>query len=83
MYLEILTPGKKVFTGDIKLIKVPGSDGSFEVMEKHAPIISTLQPGKLKFITTNGQKQVYDIQGGVVQVLKNHVIVLVESLVEA
>jgi F-type H+-transporting ATPase subunit epsilon len=83
MYLEILTPAKKVFSGDIKLIKVPGSDGAFEVMENHAPIISTLQAGKLKIITTDDQKQLYDIQGGVVQVLKNQVIVLAESLVEA
>lgn len=83
MYLEILTPGKKVFTGDIKLIKVPGSDGSFEVMDNHAPIISTLQAGQVKIITTNDQKQFYNIQGGVIQVLKDQVIVLAESLVEA
>jgi F-type H+-transporting ATPase subunit epsilon len=82
MYLEILTPSKKVFTGDIKLIKVPGSDGWFEVMENHAAIISTLKEGSIKIITADDQTQNFGIQSGVIQVLKNEVIVLVESLVE-
>lgn len=72
-----------VFSGDIKLIKVPGSNGSFEVMNNHAPIISTLQEGDLKIVTEDNQSQVIKIKGGVVQVLKNQVIVLAESLVQA
>jgi ATP synthase, F1 epsilon subunit (delta in mitochondria) len=83
MHLEVLTPGKMVFSGDIKLIKVPGSNGSFEVMNNHAPIISTLQEGDLKIVTEDNQSQVIKIKGGVVQVLKNQVIVLAESLVQA
>jgi F-type H+-transporting ATPase subunit epsilon len=83
MYLEILTPGKKVFTGDIRLIKVPGSNGSFEVMNNHAPIISTLDEGNIKIITMENQTQTFGIKGGVIQVLKNQIIVLAESLVEA
>lgn len=82
MYLEILTPGKKVFAGDILLIKVPGSDGAFEILENHAPIISTLQPGQVKVITPGEQKLYYEIEGGVVEVLKNHVILLAETLKE-
>lgn len=72
-----------VFSGDIKLIKVPGSNGSFEVMNNHAPIISTLQEGDLKIVTEDNQSQIIKIKGGVVQVLKNQVIVLAESLVQA
>jgi F-type H+-transporting ATPase subunit epsilon len=83
MYLEILTPGKKVFAGNIRLIKVPGSDGFFEVMENHAPIISTLSEGDIKIITEDDKTQLIGIKGGVIQVLKNQVIVLAESLVEA
>ncbi len=83
MHLEVLTPGKMVFSGEINLIKVPGSNGSFEVMNNHAPIISTLQEGDIKIITDDNQSQIISIKGGVIQVLKNQIIVLVESLVEA
>jgi F-type H+-transporting ATPase subunit epsilon len=82
MHLEVLTPGKMVFSGEINLIKVPGSNGSFEVMNNHAPIISTLQEGDIKIITDDNQSQIIGIKGGVIQVLKNQIIVLVESLVE-
>ena len=80
MHLEILTPGKKVFAGEVKLVKVPGKGGSFEVMENHAAIISTLDEGIVKVITNNDQTQQFSINGGVIQVLKNQVIVLAESL---
>lgn len=83
MYLEILTPGKKVFAGEITLIKVPGSNGSFEVMNNHAPIISSLQEGNIKIITEDNETQNIGIKGGVIQVLKNQIIVLAESLIEA
>jgi F-type H+-transporting ATPase subunit epsilon len=80
MHLEILTPDSKVFTGDIKLIKVPGSKGSFEVMKNHAPIISTLDNGNVKIVTNDDENIIYDIKGGVIQVVKNNIIVLAESL---
>jgi F-type H+-transporting ATPase subunit epsilon len=78
MHLEIVTPEKKIFTGDIKLIQVPGSDGSFEVMQNHAPIISTLKEGELKIILPDGDKTLFDILGGVIEVKNNKIIVLAE-----
>jgi F-type H+-transporting ATPase subunit epsilon len=82
MYLEILTPGKKIFAGNIKLLRVPGSKGSFEVMKNHAPIISTLDDGNVKVVTGENEIVRYEINGGggVIQVLKNNIIVLAESL---
>ena len=80
MHLEILTPGSKVFTGEVRLIKVPGSKGSFEIMNNHAPIISTLDNGNVKIVTNNDETIFYDIKGGVIQVVKNNIIVLAESL---
>jgi F-type H+-transporting ATPase subunit epsilon len=80
MHLEILTPGSKVYTGEIKLIKVPGSKGSFEVLKDHAPIFSTLDNGNVKIITKEDETILYDIKGGVIQVVKNNIIVLAESL---
>ena len=48
MYLEIITPDKKVFEGEVKLIQLPGSKGGFEILKNHAPIISTLEKGSIK-----------------------------------
>jgi F-type H+-transporting ATPase subunit epsilon len=82
MYLEILTPGKKVFAGNIKLLRVLGTKGSFEVLNNHAPIISTLDDGYVKVVTGENEIVRYEIigGGGVIQVLKNNIIVLAESL---
>jgi F-type H+-transporting ATPase subunit epsilon len=80
MLIEILTPEKKIFTGDAKLVKVPGTNGSFEVMDKHAPIISTLAEGQLKIITQDDQIKNFLVKGGVLEVKNNHVIILVDEL---
>ncbi len=81
MYLDIITPDKKIFTGDIKLIKVPGFNGSFEVMENHAPIVSTLTKGEIKVISDQGNETFYTITGGIIEVLKNKVSVLIEAVI--
>jgi F-type H+-transporting ATPase subunit epsilon len=78
MFLEIVTPDKKVFSGNIKLIQVPGSKGQFEVLRNHAPIISTLSTGKVKIISNDGEKTFFDIQGGVIEVKNNIITVLAE-----
>jgi F-type H+-transporting ATPase subunit epsilon len=81
MYLEILTPQKKIFGGEIKLLKVPGSKGSFEVLNNHAPIISTLEKGPLKIITPDNESQIFQVDSGVIQVVNNKIIVLIESVI--
>ena len=80
MQLEILTPNKNIFSGEIILVKVPGSNGSFEIMKNHAAIISTLTDGEVKVETESGETLHYKTSGGVVEVKNNHVIVLVESI---
>ncbi|WP_319500096.1 ATP synthase F1 subunit epsilon [uncultured Draconibacterium sp.] len=79
MHLEIITPDKKVFEGDVKLIQLPGSKGGFEILKNHAPIISTLEKGVLKIIETSGSEQHFEIDGGVIENKANKIIVLVES----
>ena len=79
MHLEIITPDKKVFEGDVSLIQLPGSNGGFEILKNHAPIISTLEKGVLKIKGTNGEEQHFDIDGGVIENKANKIIVLVES----
>ena len=82
MLLEIITPDQKVFSGEVKLLQVPGLDGSFEVMHKHAPVISIIGSGKVKVITDNNEKKYFDIEGGVVEVKNNNIILLAERLLK-
>lgn len=78
MQLKIITPEEQLFEGEIKLIQVPGKKGAFEVLKNHAPIISTLVKGKVKVVKPDGEKQFFDIPGGVIQVKQNNIIVLTE-----
>lgn len=80
MHLEIITPEKKLFTGEVKLVQVPGSSGSFEILTNHAPIISTLDVGKIKIINPEGETKFFDIGGGVIEAKQNNIIILAESV---
>jgi len=79
MYLEIITPDKIVFSGKINMVQVPGSKGSFEVLDYHAPIISTLEKGRIK-VVERGTETFFEISGGVIEVKDNKVIILAESI---
>jgi F-type H+-transporting ATPase subunit epsilon len=79
MYLEILTPDQKVFSGEVTSVQVPGSSGSFEVLTNHAPIISSLERGNVTIRIAKDEK-VFTIDGGVIEVIKNKVVVLAESI---
>jgi F-type H+-transporting ATPase subunit epsilon len=78
MQLEIITPDKKVYSGDASSVSVPGASGRFEMLKDHAPIISTLLNGKVKVKDKEGVKE-FDVKGGVVENLKNKIIILAES----
>lgn len=80
MKLEILSPQEKLYQGEVKLVKLPGTKGSFEILENHAPIISTLEEGKIKLIDTNDDIKYFDIKEGVVEVQNNELTVLVGSV---
>ncbi|NLN31679.1 MAG: ATP synthase F1 subunit epsilon [Bacteroidales bacterium] len=80
MKVEIITPDHRVFEGDIKSIRVPGRKGSFQVLKDHAPIISTLENGPVIIVDTEGQETVFEINGGVIEVKMNRIIVLAESV---
>ena len=78
MNLEIVTPDETLFKGKVNLIQVPGSKGQFQVLQYHAPIISTLAKGKIKVEESAGSPQYFDIEGGVIEVQRNKAIILVE-----
>jgi F-type H+-transporting ATPase subunit epsilon len=80
MTLEILTPDKKVFEGEVTAVTVPGTMGSFQILRDHAPIISTLEDGPV-IIKNKTDEQTFIIKGGVVEVLKNKIVVLAEGVV--
>jgi F-type H+-transporting ATPase subunit epsilon len=80
MKIEIITPDKKVFEGDIKSIRVPGKKGSFQVLKDHAPIISTLENGPVIIVDQNGTETRFEINGGVIEVKQNKIILLAESV---
>ena len=79
MTLEILTPDKKVFEGEVTAVTVPGVMGSFQILRDHAPIISTLEDGSVIIKSKTGE-ETFKIKGGVVEVLKNKIIVLAEGV---
>lgn len=78
MYLEIVTPDKTLFEGKVNLIQVPGSRGQFQVLQYHAPIISTLTRGMIRVEETSGNPQYFDIDGGIIEVQRNKAIILAE-----
>ena len=78
MKLEIITPDKKLYEGIVKSAVFPGNEGSFGVLDNHAPMIATLKAGKVELTEESNNKLDFEVKGGVVEVLKNKVIVLAE-----
>ena len=80
MRIEIVTPDKRVFEGDIKSVRVPGKKGSFQVLKDHAPIVSTLENGPVILVDQEGKETIFEISGGVIEVKANRIILLADSV---
>jgi F-type H+-transporting ATPase subunit epsilon len=80
MKIEIITPDQKIFEGDIKSARVPGTKGSFQVLKDHAPIVSTLESGIVFIVDQAGNETQFDITGGVIEMKMNKIILLAESV---
>lgn len=80
MTLDIITPDRKVYSGEATAVTFPGSEGQFQVLNDHAPLVSTLGQGPIVIQTAAGQ-QTFTVDGGVVEVLQNRVLVLAEAVV--
>ncbi len=76
MKLEITSPDEQIFSGDVELVQLPGSDGLFEILHNHAPMIAALGPGRAKVQDADGKVQFFDIRGGVCEVKNNLILVL-------
>lgn len=83
MNLEILTPERKLFSGDVYGVQLPGVEGSFEVLERHAPLVAALKAGRVKVVKDKSFSPLayFDIQSGFVEVLNNKVTILVEGAI--
>jgi F-type H+-transporting ATPase subunit epsilon len=75
--LKIVSPEKVVYDGEVESVLVPGTLGSFEILNDHAPIISSLEKGKVEYTTREGKMEM-GILGGFVEVKKNEVSLCVE-----
>jgi F-type H+-transporting ATPase subunit epsilon len=78
MTLEIITPDKKVFAGEATAVTFPGTEGQFQILNNHAALVSTI--GKGNIIVEGNGKETFTIDGGVVEVLNNKVLVLAEAI---
>ncbi|MCB0482955.1 MAG: ATP synthase F1 subunit epsilon [Flavobacteriales bacterium] len=77
MIIEILTPDKKIYEGEIESATFPGTDGSFGVMNNHAPMIASLKEGVIVLVEGTTERS-FEIKGGLVEILKNKLTVLAE-----
>ena len=80
MLLEIISPDHELYSGEVDLVQVPGSKGSFEILRNHAPIISTLEKGQIKIVDQKGTTSFFDVYGGVIEAKNNKIIVLAETV---
>jgi len=80
MFLELVTPDKKLFEGEVISVRLPGVEGTFEVLNNHAPIVSVLDKGDLRVRTADKKDTIYKIDGGVVEMLNNKLVVLIERI---
>lgn len=78
MKVEIVSPDRKLFEGEVKSIVVPGSEGLLGILNNHAPMIASLKKGTVKITDQQSNNNTFEINGGVVEVLKNKVIILAE-----
>ncbi len=80
MNLVILSPEAELFAGEVKSVKVPGADGSFQILNNHAAIVSSLNKGAVQIVKENGEKLDFQVAGGFVEMLNNEVSLLVSGV---
>ena len=77
MTVDIISPEDVIYSGEAKLVSLPGSKGAFEILQNHADIISTLEKGRIKVETSSDGDKFFDVNGGLVEFSDNKLNVLV------
>ena len=78
--LEIISPEKKVYTGKVKSVTIPGTKGNLQVLYNHAPLISTFDIGIIKLVLSDDSTQIFTTSGGSTEVLDNKVLILSDTV---
>ena len=78
MKIKITKPDAILFEGDVKLAQLPGTGGLFEILNNHAPIISSLEKGNIRLVTDSSEEKLFEIRGGVVKSQQNDILILVQ-----
>lgn len=79
IYVEIVTPSKVGYKGEVKNITVPGKLGNFQVLFNHAPLMSIFEIGLIKIVEADGKELIFTTGGGTVEIMKNKILLLAES----
>ena len=79
MLLEIISPEKTLYSGEVKRVRMPGSKGLFEILYNHATLIATLVPGTIRVVDENDRKYTFPVTGGVVENRDNYIIILLDT----
>jgi F-type H+-transporting ATPase subunit epsilon len=82
MKLVILSPDREIFSGDVKSVQVPGTSGGFQMLEGHAPMVSSLKKGQVNVEQSSGERLTFSVEGGFVEILNNEIALLVSGVAE-
>ena len=78
--LEIISPEKRVYSGKVKSVTIPGTKGNFQVLYNHAPLVSTFEIGIIKLSLSDDSTLVFTTSGGSAEVLDNKVLILSDTV---
>ncbi|MPM40343.1 ATP synthase epsilon chain [bioreactor metagenome] len=78
MRIEIVSPEKQLYAGEVSMAQFPGTEGSFQVLNNHAPMIATIAAGIIHLRNESGKEETVEVNGGIVEVQKNKILVLAE-----
>ncbi len=78
MQIEIVSPEKQLYAGEVAMAQFPGTEGSFQVLNNHAPLIATITAGSIRVRNASGKEETIEVRGGIVEVQKNKILVLAE-----
>jgi F-type H+-transporting ATPase subunit epsilon len=78
--IDIVTPQKLFFSGEISSVTAPGQDGLFQVLRNHAPLLAALKAGKVRLVLPDRSEQSFRIADGFFEVSGNKAILLAEDI---
>ena len=78
MKVKITKPDSTLYEGEAQLLQLPGTDGLFEILKQHAPIVSALTKGTIRLVVDNNNTKTFDIRGGVIQCQHDEALILVQ-----